>query len=378
MKTTRLLSLDAFRGFTVAAMLLVNNPGDWSHLYGPLEHAEWNGWTFTDWIFPFFVFISGISMTMSLGRRAALGDDKTQLLLRTVRRGLTIVAIGIALNLFPHFNFATVRIPGVLQRLGLCTVLSAPLVLYFNWRQQIGWIVGLLAVYTLLMFGVSVPDATGVLHTGSLLKGEDTAAWLDRTLMSGHLWVQAKTWDPEGVLSTLPAVASQLFGVLAGHWLATKRQPIEKATWLMVSGLALLWLGQLGDAWLMPINKNLWTPSFSVFMAGWACLVFGVFYWLLDAMPLPMQRERIARWMKPCIVLGMNALFIFALSGLVARIISLVKLDSSLTLKGALFAPIQASGLAPVNASLVFAIGFVAVMYAIAWAMWKKHWFVKV
>ena len=185
--TTRLLSLDAFRGFTVAAMLLVNNPGDWEHLYGPLDHAAWNGWTFTDWIFPFFVFISGISMTMSLGRRAALGDDKRALLMQTARRGLTIIAIGIALNLFPHFNFSTVRIPGVLQRLGLCTILTAPLVLYFSWRQQVGWIVGLLAVYAVAMLNATVPDAAGVLHTGSLAKGEDLGAFIDRTLLGGHL-----------------------------------------------------------------------------------------------------------------------------------------------------------------------------------------------
>ncbi len=378
MMSKRLLSLDAFRGFTVAAMLLVNNPGDWGHLYGPLEHAPWDGWTFTDWIFPFFVFISGISMTISLGRLAAQGANRQVLLTRTVRRGLTIIAIGIALNLFPHFNFHTVRIPGVLQRLGLCTVLTAPLVLYFGWRGQLAWIVGLLGAYAVAMLNATVPDATGVMHTGSLVKGEDLGAFIDRTLLGGHLWVQAKTWDPEGLLSTLPAVASQLFGVLAGHWLASKREPMEKAMWLLVAGLALLWIGQVGDAWLMPINKNLWTPSFSVFMAGWACIVFGVFYWLLDAMPLPLLREKAARLLKPCVVFGMNALFIFALSGLIARILGLVKFESGETLKGLLWAPIRDSGLAPVNASLVYAIGFVLAMYVIAWFMWKKRWFVKV
>lgn len=148
--------------------------------------------------------------------------------------------------------------------------------------------------------------------------------------------------------------------------------------WLMVAGLACLWVGMLGDAWLIPINKNLWTPSYSVFMSGWACIVFGLFYWLLDAMPLPMARERMARWVKPFVVFGMNALFIFALSGLIGRILGVFKLESGLTLKGAIFAPIQASGLAPVDASLSFAIGFVLVMYLIAWTMWKKRWFVKV
>lgn len=372
MTNERLRSLDAFRGFTIAAMLLVNNPGDWGHLYGPLGHAQWDGWTFTDWIFPFFVFISGISMTMSLGRRAALGASKQALLAQTARRGLTIIAIGLALNFIPAFDIGSVRIPGVLQRLGLCTILVAPLVLYFNGRQQIVWLVGLLAAYTLIQFFVPVPDAAGVIHTGSLQPGEDVGAWLDRLLMDGHLWKQSKTWDPEGLLSTVPAVASQLAGVLVGHGLSSKRQPGEKAMWLLVSGLACLWVGHLMDAWLMPINKSLWTPSFVVFMAGWANVVFGVFYWLLDAMPLPLARARIARWAHPLVVFGMNALFLFALSGLVAKMIGVLKLQATL------YAPILALNLAPVNASLLFAIGFVAVMYAVAWVMWKKRWFVKV
>ena len=379
MNGQRLLSLDAFRGFTIAAMLLVNNPGDWGHLYGPLGHAAWNGWTFTDWIFPFFVFISGISMTMSLGRRSAQGDSKPALLAQTVRRGLTIIAIGLALNLIPGFNLAELRIPGVLQRLGLCTILAAPIVLYFSWRQQIAWIVGLLAAYSLVMLCVPVPDVNGIWHTGSLRPGEDVGAWLDRWLMGGdHLWRQSRTWDPEGLLSTLPAVASQLVGVLVGHLLAARRQPGEQAMWLMVTGLAALWLGQLLDAWLMPINKSLWTPSYVALMAGWACLVFGAFYWLLDAMPLPLLRQKIARLAHPLVVFGMNALFIFALSGLVAKLLGFIKLGSGLSLKGTLYAPIQALGLAPVNASLLFALGFVAAMYLVAWLMWQKKIFVKV
>jgi predicted acyltransferase len=375
--SNRLQSLDAFRGFTIAAMLLVNNPGDWGHLYGPLAHAAWHGWTFTDWIFPFFVFISGISMTISLGRRAALGDSKMSLLAQTVRRGLTIIAIGLALNLIPSFDFETLRIPGVLQRLGLCTILTAPLVLWFGWRQQVGWIVGLLACYSLVMLLVPVPDAAGVWHTGSLAKGEDVGAWLDRALMNGHLWSQAKTWDPEGLLSTIPAVASQLTGVLVGHWLVAKPQPIEKAMWLMVAGLACLWLGQLGDAWLMPINKSLWTPSYVALMAGWSCLLFGLFYWLLDAMPLPLLRGKIARLAHPLTVFGMNALFIFALSSLVARLLGVVTIDGH-SLKALLYAPLQALELTPVNTSLLFAVGFVAAMYLVAWAMWQRRWFVKV
>lgn len=378
MNPGRLLSLDAFRGFAIAAMLLVNNPGDWGHVYAPLLHAKWNGWTFTDWVFPFFVFISGMAMTISLARRAQAGADKGRLLLATSRRALVIIGIGLALNLIPSFNFETVRIPGVLQRLGLCTLLAAPIVLWCGARGVALWALGLMALYSLVQLCVPVPDADGIVHVGLLEPGKDAGAWLDRRLLDGHLWRQAKTWDPEGLLSTLPAVASQLLGVLAGYVLASQRQPAEKTMTWVLAGLAALWLGQVLDAWLMPINKSLWTPSYVFAMAGWACLVFAVFYWLLDASPRPLARARWARLLHPLVVFGMNALFLFALSGLVAKTLYTVKLADGRSLGATLYAPLRDSGLAPVNASLLHALLFLLVMYAIAWLMYRKHWFVKV
>lgn len=374
----RLLSLDAFRGFAIAAMLLVNNPGDWGHVYAPLLHAHWHGWTFTDWVFPFFVFISGMAMTISLARRAQAGADRAALLLTTWRRALVIIGIGLLLNLVPNFDLASVRIPGVLQRLGLCAVAAAPIVLWCGARGVALWAAGLIAVYTLIQLGLPVPDASGVVHTGLLEPGQDAGAWLDRLLMGGHLWAQARTWDPEGLLTTLPAVATQLLGVLAGYLLASQRQPAEKAMGWVVAGLAALWLGQVLDAWLMPINKSLWTPAFVLTMAGWASLVFAVFYWLLDALPRPLARARWARLLHPLVVFGMNALFLFALSGLVAKLLYTLKLGDGRTLGGALYAPLRDSGLAPVNASLLYAVGFVLAMYAVAWVMYRKHWFIKV
>jgi predicted acyltransferase len=376
--TQRVLSLDAFRGFAIASMLLVNNPGDWGHVYAPLLHAKWHGWTFTDWVFPFFVFISGMAMAISLARRARAGADKTALLLGTWRRALIIIGIGLLLNLIPSFDFATVRIPGVLQRLGLCTLAAAPIVIWHGRRGVALWAVLLMAVYSLVQLCLPVPDADGVVHVGLLEPGKDAGAWLDRLLLDGHLWKQAKTWDPEGLLSTLPAVATQLLGVLAGHVLASNRQPAEKAMQWVLAGLAALWLGQLLDAWLMSINKSLWTPSFAFTMAGWALLVFAAFYWLLDAMPQPLARARWARAFHPLIVFGMNALFLFALSGLLAKLLYTVKLADGTRLGRALYAPLRDSSLAPVNASLLHAIAFVLVMYAVAWFMYRKHWFVKV
>jgi predicted acyltransferase len=378
----RLVSLDAFRGFTIAAMLLVNNPGDWSHLYSQLAHAKWNGWTFTDWIFPFFLFISGVSMSLSLGRLSRTGVNKGALLRKLSVRASVVFLIGLTLNLYPYFNFETVRIPGVLQRIALCTLLAGPIVVYFNWRQQCAWIFGLFAVYSGLMLLVPVADVTGMVAAGVLEPGRDFGAYVDRQLLSGHLWASSKTWDPEGLVSTLPAVCSLLFGVQCGRYLDHSAAKVEKTVWLLLTGLACLWLGSALDVAFMPINKSLWTVSYAVFMTGWALIVFGTFYWLLDAAPSAALRDRAGMWMRPFVVYGMNALFIFALSGLIAKTLGFVKLGqvdgSLLSLKAVLYAPVQALGMAPVNASLAFAVMFNVCMFAIAWFMWHKRWFVKV
>ncbi|MDC8772045.1 acyltransferase family protein [Roseateles albus] len=374
----RLLSLDAFRGFTIAAMLLVNNPGDWAHLYPSLAHAKWHGWTFTDWVFPFFVFICGISMTISLTRRIELGDEKLLLLWQTARRSLLIIALGLLLNFIPSFSLSELRIPGVLQRLGLCTLLAAPIVLWCSWRAQLWWAVGLLVGYSLIQLYVPVPDAQGVWHRGSLLPGEDVGAWLDRALLDGHLWQHSKTWDPEGLLSTLPALAGLLAGALTGQWLLSKREPSEKSQGLMVAGLACLGLGELLNVWLMPINKSLWTPSYAVAMTGWALLIFVVFYWLLDAMPSARWRRCLSRGASPLLMLGMNALFIFTLSGLLAKLLGHWQLSKAQTLKAWLYAPILALEMRPENASLLYALAFTAALWLMAWALWARRCFIKI
>lgn len=373
----RLVSLDAFRGFAIGAMLLVNNPGDWGHVYAPLLHAHWHGWTFTDWVFPFFVFIAGMAMTISLGQRAAAGADRAALLAGAWRRAVSLIALGLLLNLIPSFDVATLRIPGVLQRLGLCSLAAAPLVLWCRPRGLALWAAGLLTVYSAVQLGLPVPDANGLVHTGSLEPGQDVGAWLDRALLDGHLWAQSRSWDPEGLLTTLPAIATQLLGALAGHVLVSKRQPAEKAMTWVVAGLLGLWLGQVLDAGLMPINKSLWTPSYVFMTAGWALLIFAAFYWLLDASPQPLARARWARLAHPLVVLGMNAIFLFVLSGLVAKLLIYTKLADGQSLGAALYQPILDLGLVPQNASLLRAVLFVLVLYAVAWGMWRKRWFLK-
>jgi predicted acyltransferase len=374
----RLASLDAFRGFTIAAMVLVNNPGDWSHLYAQLEHAKWNGWTFTDCIFPFFLFIGGVAMALSLGRLAAAGADRSRLLAKLAKRAALIFLIGFLLNLIPYFNFEKVRIPGVLQRIALCTLLAAPIVVYCGWRMQLAIIAAILTLYSVLMLWVPVPG----IGAGVLQPGQDFGAWIDRTLLGKHLWVQAKTWDPEGLVSTLPALCSQLFGVLAGRWLASSVNRLEQTVWLLLAGLACLGLGSIFDTILMPINKSLWTPSYCLLMTGWAAIAFSMFYWLLDVNPYPALRAAAARWTRPFVIYGMNALFIFAFSGFVAKMLGYVKFvqpDGSLRSLGrTLYAPIAALPIGPVNTSLLHALLFEACMFAVAWVMWRNKWFVKV
>jgi predicted acyltransferase len=373
----RLASLDAFRGFTIAAMLLVNNPGDWKNLYSQLEHAQWNGWTFTDWIFPFFLFIGGVSMTFSLGRQAEAGADKGALLRKLFKRAALIFLIGFVLNFIPKFDLSAVRIPGVLQRIALCTALAAPLVVYFNWRQQLAWIAGLLTFYSAVMLLVPVPGPDGDIATaaavaGLLEPGRDVGAYIDRLFLSGHMWVQSKTWDPEGLFTTIPALCSQLFGVLAGRWLLARRAPAETTAWMLMAGLAALFVGVVLDVVLMPINKSLWTTSYCFLMTGWALIMFSVFYWLLDAASDAGLRARMASYSKFFTIYGMNALFIFALSGLVAKMIGFFKLGP------VLYAPIKALPLEPQATSLLYALAFNAVMFSVAWFMWRRRWFVKV
>src|SRR5262245_19283500 len=215
----RLLSLDVFRGVTIAAMVLVNNPGTWSAVYWPLGHAEWHGWTPTDLIFPFFLFIVGVSITLALGRRQTAGDPRGTLTRRALRRSAIIFALGLTLNTVSTLGYGdgldTVRIMGVLQRIALCYLAAALLYLWSDWRTQAGVAAALLLGYWGLLALVPVPG----FGAGDLDKVGSLTAWLDRLILGQHIWGGSKVYDPEGLLSTLPSIATTLAGVLGGHWL---------------------------------------------------------------------------------------------------------------------------------------------------------------
>jgi predicted acyltransferase len=379
MKSTRLLSLDAFRGATIAGMILVNNPGSWSDIYPQLRHAAWNGWTFTDFIFPFFLWIVGVAMTFSFPKRIAAGNPRSGLLVHVLWRAIVIFALGLFLTGFPFglafghtFSWLTLRIPGVLQRIAVCYLLGGAILIYSKPRAQVAWLVALLAGYWVLVTRVSVPGfGPGVLEpTGSL------CWYVDSTVLAGHTWSGAPVpgFDPEGIVSTIPALATLLFGVLTGHWIRTERSKEEKTSWMFLAGNVLLLLGVILDMWL-PINKNLWTSSYSIFMAGWALVVFACFYWLIDV-------KGHTAWAKPFIIYGMNAIAAYVLSGLVATLLYLITWTATngqvVSLKGWIYDRFFVPSFSPVNASLLFAIAFDLAIFAVAWMMWKRDWFIKV
>ena len=379
----RLASLDAFRGFAIAGMVLVNNPGSWKYVYPPLDHAEWNGCTFTDLIFPFFLFAAGLALTLSLAHRTLEGSDRWSLLRSLLRRAATIFLIGLLLNFFPAFQLSGLRVLGVLQRIALTLMLAAPLVLWGRWRTQLGAILVLFGVYLALMFLVPVRGADGLIAAGRLQPGLDFGAWLDRLLLDGHLWARAHTWDPEGLVGTLPATGSLLLGALAGHYLAAPMQRqqnvlgLRKSLGLLLAGLLLLGLGAGLDAWFLPINKNLWTPSYGLFTGGWSCLFLAAFHGALDEAPEPF-RARARQFCLPLTIYGMNALFLFVGSGVVARLIQTLPAGHGLSIKEWLFQCLSTLPIRPENVSLLFALLFNLCMFAVAWLMWRRKWFVKV
>ena len=357
----RLIALDAFRGMTIAGMLLVNNPGTWGAIYPPLEHAPWHGWTPTDLIFPFFVFIVGVTTHLSLSARARRGDPPGAITAQVVRRGLLIVLLGLLLQAFPYVPLTRItqlRFPGVLQRIGLCYLAAALLARGRSTRAVAGIVAVLLFGYWALQALVAPP---GVAAPTLDVPEHTLSAWIDRSVFGSHLWPQSRTWDPEGLLSTLPAIGTCLLGLLAGRWLANESPLPERLNGLFAAG-AIGMVGGLVWNWVFPINKNLWTSSYVLFTAGMACVAIATCAWLIEI------RGR-RKWAAPFVSYGLNPMLAFIGSGMMARVLGLIRLPGadgqSVTLQQAIYRSVFASWLAPKNASLGFALAFVALWYGI-------------
>ena len=371
----RLVAVDVFRGMTIVAMILVNNPGDWATVYWPLKHAEWHGWTPTDLIFPFFLFIVGVAIVLALGRRIDAGAPRRPLVIKVIRRSITIFALGLFLNGYPFGLFGsrgfaelldTWRIPGVLQRIAICYLVVSLLVLFCRVRtlkiMSVVFLVGYWALMTLVPVpGVGAPDID---HPAGHLSG-----WIDRETLGDHVWWVSKVYDPEGTLSTIPAVATTLFGVFAGLLLVAKFDPSERVARLLVSGSLLTCAGYVWG-WAFPINKAIWTSSYAVFTAGLAFSGLALCLWFFDVHDHP----NTARFFT---IYGVNAIALFVGSGLLARTLAYVQI-SGVSLKQQIYSRVFASWLPPYEASLAYALTWIAGWFLVLGWMYRRRIFIKI
>ncbi|MEQ9308382.1 MAG: heparan-alpha-glucosaminide N-acetyltransferase domain-containing protein [Balneolaceae bacterium] len=375
----RLVSLDFFRGATVAAMILVNNPGSWSHIYGPLKHANWHGWTPTDLIFPFFLFIVGVSIVLAFTKAKAKGAHDRDLLNKTLIRALKIFGLGLALASFPyltfvpnfglHPNLIDIRIPGVLQRIAICYAFGAVLFLYTKPRTQMITLISFLVGYWALMKLVPVPGfGAGAIDTPD----SNLAAYIDQLVLGSHMWKD--TWDPEGLLSTIPAIGSTLIGIWTGRMLVSDQKTEEARTLEFFKwGFILIIIGYCWS-WLFPLNKNIWTSSYTLFTGGQAMCIFGLSYWFIDVK----QRTKYTNW---GVAFGLNAITVFFLSGIIGRLVILIKFNvagETIALKTWLFNNVFNAINSPINASILYALTWIIMFWLLARWMKNKGIIIKV
>jgi predicted acyltransferase len=372
----RLISLDVFRGATMASMVIVNNPGDWGHVYAPLLHAEWHGWTPTDLVFPFFLFIVGVSITLS--RKSASWAS-------IARRAAIIFALGLFLAGYPRFDITTWRIPGVLQRIALCYLFAAgtyhvlvgrasdTVASGFRRKASVPLIVTALALALAIAYWailMLVPPPGGV--AGDLTPEGNLGAHIDRALLGGHLW--KPRWDPEGLLSTIPAVSTTLLGLVAGLWLRSEAGADRKAYGLLAAGAAGVAVGVLWDT-VFPINKNIWTSAYAVFTAGLGAMFLGLCYWIIDV-------RGWRGWTKPCVVLGSNAIALYVVSGLLADTLGVITLagpgGAPMSLGRYLYLSYFVPLASPENASLLYAVANLAVLFVLLAWMYRRRIFLRV
>lgn len=375
-KPARLESLDVFRGITIAGMILVNNPGSWSYIYPALGHAEWHGWTPTDYIFPFFLFIVGVSLTLSFKNRLDRGANHHSLMIHTIRRGLIIFALGFFLSLFPKFDFSTVRVMGVLNRIAIVYVCASFMYLYLKPRTQLIVSIAILFLYWAAMALIPVPGY----GANDLSKMGNLAGYLDRMILGNHVWSGSRDWgDPEGILSTFPAIVTTMSGIFTGMWLQKNKEKYETVSGMFFMGLILFVLGLVWDMWF-PINKNIWTSSYVLVMAGLALLFLGFCYYLIDI-------KGKKSYGFPFKVFGMNAIASFFLSSFVAKSLAVFKLtvtgidgkEMEISYKQLIFDNVY-SGLtwSPYLDSLAYALSYLLLWYIIMYIFYKKNWFIKV
>ncbi|MGD2134533.1 MAG: DUF5009 domain-containing protein [Gemmatimonadales bacterium] len=391
---SRLISLDALRGYTIALMVIVNDPGSWSHVYPPLLHAEWHGVTLTDLVFPFFLFIVGVSIALAYTKRLRAGAEKGDLYRKIVSRSVKIMLLGWLLWLWPTFDFAGMRYVGVLPRISVVFLVCALLFLHTSWKQQV-WIASItLVAYWLLMALVPVPVddvvrtalATGqVQYSGGLLDigpirevadgfiaanyepGVNITAWLDRRLVPGEFW--QVTWDPEGLMSTFPAIVTGMLGMLVGKLVLSVDDRYQKLTWIFFLGFAMYLLGGAWG-WVMPLNKNLWTSSYTLWTAGLCTMGLAASLLVVDVLGY-VRGTKLGR------VYGANAITSYVLAGMLVPVFYW-DIYWGASLNGLWMDGLTGIGIAPKLASLLYAIGYMLVIYIPAYILYRRRIFIKV
>ena len=366
----RLLSLDIARGITMAFMIMVNNNG--AHAWGSFQHSIWNGWTPTDLVFPCFLFVVGVSIVLSFGKRLERGDSKGQVVAGILRRSVILILLGLVVNGYPYFVWDRLRFYGVLQRIALCYCCVA---LFYLWRRDAGSkivaLAAILAGYWALMRFVPVPGA-GIpgKDIAFLDPTQNWAAWLDRHIFPGRLYEGVR--DPEGFLSTFPAIATTLLGLLAGLWMRSGRPRRQVALGLLAAGAGLLVLGQLWS-FSFPLNKKLWTSSYVLFSGGASALLLGGLYWMIDV-----KGWRKA-WTQPWIVFGTNAIFAYMLSELLGSTLWIKMLHHHTTMLWTwiytpIFGRVHPAGLG----ALLYSIAFTIVCWLATYPLWRNKIFLKI
>lgn len=371
----RLLSLDVFRGATIAGMILVNNAGDWGKTFAPLLHAEWHGWTPTDLVFPFFLFIVGVAIPLALGRfQRTGGAERRAVHGKILRRSALLFALGLLLIWYPFYtvSWERARIPGVLQRIALVYLAAALAYLHLRPRGRALLSFALLGGYWAAMKLVPVPG----FGAGDLSPQGNLAFWIDHRVLGDHHWLYSPgPGDPEGILSTLPAIVSALAGIFAGEWLLAERRTGVRLAGLALAGL-LAGAGGLALASLFPINKNLWSPTYVLFTSGFALLLLALCYWAIDL-------RGWQRWAEPFRIFGSNAILVYVGSGLLARTLWAIRWsggagEEPVRLQQWLYATLYEPALPDYWASLAWASTHVALWLAVAAWLDRKRIYLKI
>jgi predicted acyltransferase len=377
-RPARLLSLDFLRGLTIAFMILVNNNGDELRAYWPLKHAAWNGFTPTDLVFPTFLFLVGISTVFSTASRLAQGATRQSLFLHTLRRSVILFLLGLLVNSFPFFNLHTMRFYGVLPRIAICYFIVASLYLLSpGWRSKAVLAVSALVAYWILMRFVRVPGFGVPTHDIPLLdRDANLTAWLDRQIFSAsHLYEHTR--DPEGLLSTLPAVATALLGVLTGIWLRTQHTLSQKTTGIAIAGLTFILLGGLWN-FSFPINKKLWTSSYVLFAGGLSLSLLALSLFIVDLRKKKSANPDHSGILKPFFIFGTNAIVAYVFSELLAAAFFSIQVHPHVTLSQSIFRSIVQVVPNLPFASLLFSLGFVVVCWLFVAVLYRRKIFIKI